>query len=79
MALTFEQQKKIDEIAERAYTPSSNSNKARYELYAYVEEIQSLAPDPAGKTAARVLGAIVMGVIIIILICVAKVVLDWAF
>lgn len=49
--LTFEQQQKIDELAKKAYTPSSNSNKYRFELYAY---INSLIDDEVRK--ARVEG-----------------------
>lgn len=36
--LTFEQKQKIDELGERAYTPSSNANKYRYQLYDYIEQ-----------------------------------------
>jgi hypothetical protein len=36
-ALTFEQQQEIDRLARLAWTPSSNSNKYRYNLYAYVD------------------------------------------
>ena len=35
--LTFEQQQEIDAIAEKAFTPGSNANKARYDLYAWIE------------------------------------------
>lgn len=37
--LTFEEQQAIDKIAERAYTPSSNSNKYRFQLYAHIEQL----------------------------------------
>lgn len=35
--LTFEQQQEVDRLAKLAFTPSSNSNKYRYELYAFIE------------------------------------------
>lgn len=37
--LTFEQQQEIDRLAKLAYTPSSNSNKYRFNLYAYIERL----------------------------------------
>lgn len=37
--LTFEQRKEIDRLSKLASTPSSNSNKCRFELYAYVGSI----------------------------------------
>lgn len=44
--LTFEQKQKIDRLGERAYTPSSDSNKWRFELYA---EIQALVDKEVTK------------------------------
>lgn len=41
--LSFEQQQHIDELGKKAYTPSSNSNKYRYELYAYIDEVMRQA------------------------------------
>jgi hypothetical protein len=39
--LTFDQQQEIDRLARLAYTPSSNSNKHRFNLYAYIAELRS--------------------------------------
>jgi hypothetical protein len=38
MELSFEQQQEIDRLSLKANTPSSNQNKHRFNLYAYIEE-----------------------------------------
>ena len=47
--LTFEQQQKVDELASKAFTPSSNSNKYRFDLYAYITDLITTQ-----KKAARI-------------------------
>lgn len=37
--LTFEQQQEIDRLSNLANTPSSNSNKYRHQLYAYIDSV----------------------------------------
>lgn len=41
MTLTFEQQEEISAILENFRKNPSNSNKYRYELFAYIEDLDS--------------------------------------
>ena len=59
--LTFEQQQEIDRLGKLAYTPSSNSNKYRYDLYAYInaavaEAVRAAEVRGASKAAEAING-----------------------
>jgi hypothetical protein len=58
--LTFEQQQEVDRLAKLAFAPSSNSNKYRFELYAYIEaytvkQVTSAKADGMRLAKSRVL------------------------
>jgi hypothetical protein len=48
--LTFEQQQEITKILELYRTNPSNSNKYRYQLFAYIDDLLSAIKPPEGRT-----------------------------
>lgn len=43
--MTFTQQQEIDRLVELASKPSSNQNKHRHDLYAYIDSLQRFNPE----------------------------------
>lgn len=48
--LTFEQQQEITKILELYRRNPSNSNKYRYQLFAYIDDLLSAPTTPEGRT-----------------------------
>lgn len=49
--MNFEQQQEIDRLSALANTPSSNQNKHRHNLYAYIDEIANRRFNPETQVA----------------------------
>ena len=58
--LTFEQQQEVDRLSALANTPSSNQNKHRYNLYAYIDSVIATATRQAVKEELETLKNICM-------------------